>query len=311
MPTLPLYLPNPGHADASHRVTAPGGYEWWYFDGESNAGDLRFVARLYDGFPWSEDYLRRYDRYLRTPTRHAPPVPSEYPRVEFALYEKGRQAQGVVSGFARGSMLADVNRPDVRVGPHQFQRRDDGSLHLRLQDPSLSADLVFRPLLPHRTHEQVLLPRDRRDAEHHRILSDPLCSIEGSVSTGNGLPVLRFSGRGYHDHHYGAAPPMATWKSWTRGRAIIGDAVYVFHHTTPRHGGRRDVSQLTVVDFAGVREVPAEGLAFERSSDSLRFGRELILSNPRRVDWLGQGCLFLYDARAGGGTGTALCEDST
>ena len=38
MPTLPLFAPPNAHQaagaspDASHRVTAPGGYEWWHFD---------------------------------------------------------------------------------------------------------------------------------------------------------------------------------------------------------------------------------------------------------------------------------------
>ena len=311
MATLPLYLPNPGHPDASHHVTSPGGYEWWSFDGESDSGDVRFVATLYDGYPWSMDYLRRYGRYLRTPTRHAPPLPRDYPRVEFALFEVGRQAQSVITDFAPGSLAAASSHPDVRVGPHRFQRRDDGSLHLWIQDPSVSADLTSRPLLPHRPHDQVLLSRGHSHAEHRRVLSDPLCSVEGSISTGNGSRVVRFSGRGYHDHHYGTAPPGAAWRSWLRGRAIVGDAVYAFDHTTPRHGSHRDVSHLVVIDGAGLREVAAEKLAFEQSAGSLQFGSELMLSNPRPLDSRERRCRLVYDARAAGRTGTAVCEVAT
>ena len=70
MPVLPLFQ-TPAHPDAWHRVTAPGGYEWWYFDGEDHSGRFQFVATWFQGFPLHPDYLRRYHRYRRAPTRPA------------------------------------------------------------------------------------------------------------------------------------------------------------------------------------------------------------------------------------------------
>src|SRR5688572_31989867 len=91
MPTLPLMTPTP-LADASRKITAPGGYESWRFDASSDDGKLHLVAGLHLGHQLDAGYLRRYLRYRRRPTRVAPPQPWEYCAVTFALLEKGRPA---------------------------------------------------------------------------------------------------------------------------------------------------------------------------------------------------------------------------
>ncbi len=70
MPTIPMFTPTPV-PDAWHAVTAPGGYEWWYFDAEDRP-DLRVVAILFEGFVFHPGYLRAYARYRRRPTRGGP-----------------------------------------------------------------------------------------------------------------------------------------------------------------------------------------------------------------------------------------------
>ena len=59
MPMLPM-LSEPPLADAWHEVTAPGGYEWWYFDAEDDRQDVQVVAILLEGFVFHPGYLREY-----------------------------------------------------------------------------------------------------------------------------------------------------------------------------------------------------------------------------------------------------------
>src|SRR5438046_9734967 len=74
MPTLPLLSPT-SVPDAWHNVTAPGGYDWWYFDAEDVANDRQIVAILLDGFGVHPGYLRAYARYRRWPACLAAQLP--------------------------------------------------------------------------------------------------------------------------------------------------------------------------------------------------------------------------------------------
>src|SRR5688572_5757832 len=96
MPTLPLFeLPKvepgvPPHV--SHRVRAPGGYEWWHFDArDAGAGDVRVQIDLFAGDPFNRAYRRAYARYRRRPTRVTPPVPGDYPNLTATVFSKGEQ----------------------------------------------------------------------------------------------------------------------------------------------------------------------------------------------------------------------------
>ena len=74
VPTLPLLEnPTPTDADAPRIITAPGGYQWWYFEAHDPVADVRVVAILFDGNAFHPKYLRRYAWYRRMPTRIAPP----------------------------------------------------------------------------------------------------------------------------------------------------------------------------------------------------------------------------------------------
>ena len=73
MPTIPMFIP-PTVPDAWHQVSAPGGYEWWYFDAEQTDGDLRIVIILFQGFVFHPGYLRQYAKFL-PPADRSPPRP--------------------------------------------------------------------------------------------------------------------------------------------------------------------------------------------------------------------------------------------
>ena len=132
MPTLPLLTPT-SVPDAWHNVTAPGGYEWWYFDAHDVANDRQIVAILLDGFVFHPGYLRAYSWYQRFPTRVSPPLPRWFRCAYFAVYEHGRIVSQFMRQFPAADFVARNDRPDVVLGSNQFHRADDGTLNLRLR----------------------------------------------------------------------------------------------------------------------------------------------------------------------------------
>ena len=132
MPTLPL-LTLSSSPDAWHNVTAPGGYEWWYFDAEDVANDRQVVAILLDGFVFHPHYLRLCVIAAGRPGWRRRCRGGSDVRILWCMSGK------ILAQFMRQYPAADfrrtADRPDVVMGTNQFHRADDGSLNLRLHKP--------------------------------------------------------------------------------------------------------------------------------------------------------------------------------
>jgi carotenoid 1,2-hydratase len=339
MPTLPLYSPNPV-PDAWHRVTAPGGYEWWHFDAESADGDVQLVAMLSYGCAFHPKYLREYFRYRAWPTWAAPPVPGEYPCAYFVVYEHGNVVGQFVSQVPPDQFSASNVEPAVRVGPNELTPASDGSLSLKINGVpweltwrgptrqlgwTLSADLMFRPVLRHPPHERVFLSRKLSSAEHHWVIPTALCEVEGRVrlSSGAGRKTreIPFRGRGYHDHRYGTAPIGVGLRRSMWGRVLLDERALTFHYAEPQDPGLSNEPHLVEASPAGVREIPLGDVQAEwseRSAARLHYprglrlkpteGDEVELTNPRVLDSSPFSLRLLYTASVGSSAGTALCE---
>jgi carotenoid 1,2-hydratase len=338
MPTLPLYTPA-DVPDASHRVVAPGGYETWHFDAESAAGEVRLVAVLGVGPPLHAPYLSRYLQYRRRPRRRPPPVPGDYPFAHFAVYEDDRALAQFSTHAAPEDFAASPHEPAVKVAGNEFVRDPDGSFSLRFRGvPSgtgtrrtgascLSAQLTFRPLLPHPPYETALTGHSISPDLHQWVIAAPSCEVWGSVaitpegSDGSraGVREMDFRGRGYHDHRYGTGPLGATLRRWASGRVFLGGTTYAFHVARPLDRRLGDDVRLVRCDADGVEVVEKEPLRVawgvgrglqppypaELACDS-----RLRLVRPRVVDASASRVRLLYHASAHGGgeTGTAWCE---
>ena len=218
MPTLPLYDPKPAHPNASHRVAAPGGYEWWHFDADDAAQDVQVVVTFALGGDANADYLRRYHRYRRRPTRYAPPVPADYPSVSVAVYERGRAVSKFSEQVPPPQFAASIERLDVKAGAGSVAEQADGSILVRAG----GADLTFHPLLPHPPYECWLWSRRVTRAVHKWVVAAPLCAAGGTIRL-DGSRVIQLTGRGYHDHQYGTAPLGDVRRWFIRGRTLGDD----------------------------------------------------------------------------------------
>lgn len=341
MPTIPLYTPNDRCPDASHAVRAPGGYEWWYFDAEDPTTDTQIVAILLHGFVFHPGYLREHFRYLRSPTRRRPVLPDHYPCAYLVIYRGGRVLQQFMTQYPPDAYRAAAERVDVKVGPNTLTA-EGGLLHLSLKgspwrltprgpvtltEQSLEATLLFRPLLPHPPCERRFFSRELAGADHHWVIANPLCEVEGSVHSAR--ETIAFRGRGYHDHNYGTGPIGPGLRRWFWGRAIFGEGpggpeqVRTFHVADPFDHARPRETHLLTADAEGIEEATLShaGLYDEhRTILGLRFPEEvrlrgsdgddrLRLTGPRVIDAAPFYLRIIYQATDGRHRmGRALCE---
>jgi carotenoid 1,2-hydratase len=335
MPSIPLYE-SPVTPDAWHRVTAPGGYEWWYFDAEDADTDTQVVAIFLEGFVFHPGYLRAYARYVRNPTRTPPPLPSEWPCVYLCVYRGGKILHQFMTQYAPADFRASAERVDVAVGPCTLTR-DGRDLVLNLkgapwrltwQGPktdshaTLSASLRFTPRFDHPPAGRVFLSRAMTGAEHHWVIADPACDVGGTIrlSSAAGDEEIAFTGRGYHDHNYGTGPLGPGLRRWIWGRVLLADRVLTFHYARPKDAALPDEIHLMQADErtfgpVAVDAVTADwagaslGLAYPKS---LAFDDKLTLAAPRVIDRAPFYLRLQYQAGGaltGGAAGaTAFCE---
>jgi carotenoid 1,2-hydratase len=337
MPTLPLYLPSRKSRDATHRVTAPGGYEWWYFDAEDPATDTQIVAILLDGFVFHPEYLRRCAAYHRAPTRNAPPVPSDYPCAYFIVYRAGKILAQFMSQYSPGSFQSSTASPQVNVGLNTMSCEDsknyqlhlEGSpWHLTWQGPKrpdggkLSGDFTFSPALPHDPHEREFLSHRMTGADHRWIIAAPLCKTTGTIrytpSAGGAEEVIPFSGRGYHDHNFGSGPIGPGLRRWMWGRVLLESRVLTFHLAAPRDRSLPPETHLIDANLESFQErtdqhweypIDRRGGSGLGYPSTLQYGNQLTLSEPRVIDSTPFYLRLIYRAAIPGQPATnALCE---
>ena len=265
MPTLPLMTPTP-HANASRKITAPGGYEWWGFDASSDDGRLHLVAALHAGNAFDGAYARRYAMYRRWPTRVAPPTPGDFVAVTFALLEQGRPALRFSMPVSREEFTAAEDGRRVRAGASHVDRASDGVLRVSLRgirhDRTIAVNLAFRPIieasgeinlssggaatseddagllsktdaadLPATTPTMPDVP-DAGEGQHGWVIVNPLCDVDGEISvfeeSGGPPRVTAFAGSGCHEHRWGTRPLAEVSDRWVRGRAVFEDHAVLF-----------------------------------------------------------------------------------
>ena len=331
MPTFPLFEPrDTPAANAWHRVTSPGGYEWWYFDAEHATQDIQIVAILFDGFVFHPGYLRADTRYRRRPTRILPPLPSQYPCAYFVIYESGKVLAQFMTQYAPTEFRASTVRADIFIGPNLLTT-DPGGLRLsmsgtpwrltasgprHLEGSDLRAKLTFRPLFDHAPAERTFLSRRMTGAEHRWVIASPLCAVEGEVRLGQ--RIIPFAGRGYHDHNYGTGPLGPGLARWTWGRLLTSDHAVIFHAAEPRDPHAPLESHLISADATGLRDLESgpPAMTGRRLTSTLltyprriNLGAALELSRPRLVDSSPFYLRLQYDAHQHRHpAGRAFCE---
>ncbi len=276
--TLPDPLPmftRPTHPDAHHAVTAPGGYEWWYFDAESADGRDRMVAILFEGFVFHAGYLRAHKRFLKRPTKVKPPTGNDFPAAYLCHYRDGKIHRQFMTQVRADAFEASADKPRVRVGDCALTPTQEGlrlqmtgtPWHLTARGPQLLAeetltcDLTFCPASrsDSRPEERIFLSRTMTGQHHGWIPAAPRCDVSGTIGQAS------FTGRGYHDHNFGTGPLGDGLRRWVWGRVLTRDATVAFHVAEPRDKTLPTEKHLFRVDDSGFADLPADDVAVDWS----------------------------------------------
>jgi hypothetical protein len=315
MATLELFDPLPlSRADHWHRVGAPGGYEWWEFDALDDVNGMRIVVRFHDGFVFDSEYARRYDAYRRRPTVHLPPVPRQYPCVQFTIFENDSVVAGNTVRFAEGAFQVDAMTGAIHIGTNLLELRDgETSVQFQGGDVAVSAEMTFKSRFSALALEKTIFP-DEIGTQHRWILPQPRCDVEGQIRL-NGRQV-RFGGLGYHDHYFGTRPIGPPVRQWLRGRAILPDRTVAFHVCTDHASGMNQYFVVAADDMHAMRIKDLKcscdwnrrtwrGLTFP---SAVNFGEFLVLRRPRIMDASPNSLQVLFDAYVDGEACTAWGE---
>ncbi len=238
MHTIPLWNPFPATGpDGWHHVTAPGGYEGWWFDVGEPSSSLRLRMAILLGDFFSNSFLAAYRRFRRSPTRFAPPVPTDHSAVYVNVIEKGQVSWNTVLRPA-----ADAFK--VVEAERRFELKDLASWQFGEAETSLSVGTAVnaavglelkvarasRPFVPGSMGETPV-PQMGGGFHHWRITSSAsqargtirLPTSKGSVSR-----TLEFQGQCSEGHCLGTAPPIDQFGRPVIAREMLKDHACLF-----------------------------------------------------------------------------------
>src|SRR5437879_510530 len=98
------------------------------FHGIDSTSGRQIFAGLFDGYPFHPRYQRQFNRYLRNPTRVAPPLPRDFPAALYFLLERATDSDELIFQFPPGSLVGSPGALDVRLGANSVVRDMSGAI---------------------------------------------------------------------------------------------------------------------------------------------------------------------------------------
>lgn len=235
MHTIPLWEPSPAAGpDGWHRMTAPGGYEGWWFDAvDANAG-IRLIIAFFIGDPFSKIYLADYRRFRRWPTRFAPPRPVDHCAIYASVSEKNQPTWKLVARPGADAFhvfetesrfeLKDVASWKFGEGDTELEVRnaDDGLIEL-----ALNVARASRSCISTGSTGETPVPQVKSGFHRWTVTSSSSHAMgEMSTSTYNRSPrrKIQFQGPCIEGHCMGNAPPIDR-----NGRPVIESEILKAH----------------------------------------------------------------------------------
>ncbi len=200
MPLVPLY--DELATTASHNVRAPGGFETWRLRAFDSKQNLFLHASLWHGYLFHPQYLKQYRRYLRHPTRMAPPIPQDYAAQELALFQNGRLISSSLTPLPPSQSFPTVS---------------PAGLHFSLGD----CQLALQPRQSNRLDITTLT------SSHHWLFTNPLATLRGKLQLAAGS--FSIDALACHEQRYGSSPIDAG--QWLEGCVFFPQSVICFQAT--------------------------------------------------------------------------------
>ena len=213
----------------------PNGYAWWYIDALSDDRAHGLTVIAFIGSVFSPYYAWARRRSAADPANHC--------AVNVALYGGLGKRWAMTE---RGSRALARDAASFAVGKSSLSWDGRGL--------TIDIDEITVPF-PSRLRGKVKVIPEAINPETFSIGGDgahnwrpiaPLARVELAFSS----PGLSWSGQGYFDHNYGAAPLEQAFSFWTWSRSVEQDATTIFYDVTPAaHVEARDIRPALALRF--------------------------------------------------------------
>lgn len=200
------------------RAVPPRGYAWWYVDALSDDGADALTIIAFIGSVFSPYYAwaGRTD-------------PEHHNALNVALYRK-RGSRWSMTERGRSSLARSGD--SLQIGPSSL-RFDGDALELDIHERGWPVPRRVRGrvrVLPEVSGGDALVLS--KTGSHHWWPIAPRARVEVHFDD----PAVRWSGTGYLDANWGAAPLEDDFQSWTWSRAPLTRGAAVLYDVTPRIG---------------------------------------------------------------------------
>ncbi|MBL7999607.1 MAG: hypothetical protein JNL32_13345 [Candidatus Kapabacteria bacterium] len=234
-----------GHQhDIWHGINSPGGYEWQYFDAESDCGEWAFTVIFFDGIPMSPYYLEDY-------LDGSNPLPEHHRGYVISIYHHHVRVAYSFHYVANSGTLIMDDKSSIQIGDSIVQF-DGTSWLLTLDTRKRSGTSTVLCSLQFTPNQSLNHCNDELNwsESHIWIAAAPMCHVHGSIEIfESDIPVasITFHGKGYHDHNAGLRPLHKDLGAWYWGRCILenGDAV-IFYQTSGRTATQQTIQSVLV-----------------------------------------------------------------
>ena len=259
-----------------------GGYEWWYFDGQSREGDFHFVIIFYKSNPFSTKYIENLTDGI---------VDVLHPAISVSVYHKGKPVYYSFLEFGESDFSWDEQEMELKVGGDLFNYRPkENKLLINIElDQKLASRHGIQGTLKGegRWSNPRLIHSESNDRHAWNLLLPHMdWEVDLAVEGKKGSQNINFSGIGYHDHNTGQEPMKESFRDWYWGRYHFKDFTLVYY-LMQKHGEEQmeawliDQNNKTVLEYFTDSELSD----FGRNLFGLRSARKIELkSNQATVN---------------------------
>lgn len=203
-----------------------GGYEWWYFDGQSKDGEYQFVIIFYHVNPFSVRYIEE----LRDSNVKA----QDHPAISISVYHKSKTVYYSFLEFDPEDFSWDEQELECTVESHSFNyrpKKNEIAVNIKLSQKLASGHYLSATLRGEADRTNPNLIQSESGDQHRWNLIFPKINwdVDMTFKGIEGEKEVEFEGVGYHDHNTGNEPMKDSFNDWYWGRFHFKDFSLVYY----------------------------------------------------------------------------------